>query len=257
MEDNPPHVFISRDMPQPVEKVVYRDVRHADVLALATWGHQVRLDTGDHGVSNKDVGDAGADSALCQLLTGGCKLFPLSCSRQEESARSFSDGILVLFGICMDSSAATWMSVQTTMSLSSDSSLSSSCSWSTANLLDVGTAMKSVVLVGSLGASLLALMSWATKWRAGLGCSSGDCVLIMSSHFVALFSVSCCLSSSAQDLLKKGVSWCDARLKKKVNLVCSFFLESRWSGYLIWLLDRALQWYVGVLRNTLDGFGVV
>ena len=36
MEDNPPHVFISRDMPQPVEKVVYRDVRHADVLALAT-----------------------------------------------------------------------------------------------------------------------------------------------------------------------------------------------------------------------------
>ena len=59
-----------------------------DVLAVASREHQVRLDTGDHGVSNKDVGDAEADSALCQLLTGGCKLSPLSCSRQGESARS-------------------------------------------------------------------------------------------------------------------------------------------------------------------------
>ena len=35
MGDNPPHVFITRNVPRPVEKVVYRDARHADVLAVA------------------------------------------------------------------------------------------------------------------------------------------------------------------------------------------------------------------------------
>ena len=34
MEDNPPHVFIPKDMLQPVEKVVYRDARHTDVRLL-------------------------------------------------------------------------------------------------------------------------------------------------------------------------------------------------------------------------------
>ena len=68
---------------------------------------------------------------------------------------------------------------------------------------------------------------------------------------------------------KKGISCCDAHLKK-VNMVSSFcssrdgLVTGRVVGFVgrdglvTWrFVGRALQWYVGVLRNTLDGFGVV
>ena len=142
---------------------------------------------------------------------GVYKLFPLSCSRQGESARSFPDGILVLFGKCMDSSAATWISVQTTMSLSSDSSLSSSCPWSTANLLDVGTAMKSVVLVGSLGASP-GFDELSNEMAGGVGVLVWRLCTVFtfcSSVFSKLLSFFKRSRSS-----KKGISCWDAHLRK-------------------------------------------
>ena len=62
--------------------------------------------------------------------------------------------------------------------------------------------MKSIVLVGSLGASL-GFDGLSNEMAGGVGVLVWRlCTNVFT--FVALLSVSCCLSSSAQNLVKRG-----------------------------------------------------
>ena len=127
--------------------------------------------------------------------------------------------------------------------------------------------MKSIVLVGSLGASLgfdglsnemaggVGVLVWRLCTNVFTFCSS------VFSELLSFFkrSKSC----------KRGISCCDAHLKK-VNMVSSFcssrdgLVTGRFVGFVgrdglvTWcFVGRALRRYVDVLRNTLDGSGVV
>ena len=129
---------------------------------------------------------------------------------------------------------------------------------------DVGTAMKSIVLVGSLGASL-GFDGLSNEMAGGVGVLVWrlwtNVFTFCSSVFSKLLSFFKRSRSS-----EKGISCCDVHLKK-VNMVSSFcssrdgLVTGRFvgrDGLVTWcFVGRALQWYVGVLRNTLDGSGVV